>query len=157
MSYETIMVENEEGVAVITLNRPEVLNAMNHVLNTELHDAIMAAMAAKTAARIVRVGRAGGDGVDLWADGVTLDPLARAQFTLHHAGSTVPVSLAVHGDHQVSNALCAAAVALETLKIYEERDILAHVKQVSQRLQTGLRERFADRPMIAETDPRKAL
>ena len=81
------------------------------ILNAD--DAIVAAMAAKTAARIVRVGRAGGDGVDLWADGVTLDPLARAQFTLHHAGSTVPVSLAVHGDHQVSNALCAAAVALE--------------------------------------------
>ena len=45
MSYETIMVETEEGVAVITLNRPEVLNAMNHVLNTELHDAIVAANA----------------------------------------------------------------------------------------------------------------
>ena len=27
--------------------------------------------------------------------------------------ATVPVELAVHGDHQVSNALCAAAVALE--------------------------------------------
>ena len=45
MAYETIQVENEEGVAVITMNRPEVLNAMNHVVNTELHDAVVEANA----------------------------------------------------------------------------------------------------------------
>ena len=44
---------------------------------------------------------------------VTLDELARARFTLHAAGVETDVALAVHGDHQVSNALCAAAVALE--------------------------------------------
>ncbi len=49
----------------------------------------------------------------MWADHVALDPLARPEFTLHAAGAEVAVSLAVHGDHQVSNALCAAAVALE--------------------------------------------
>jgi UDP-N-acetylmuramoyl-tripeptide--D-alanyl-D-alanine ligase len=32
---------------------------------------------------------------------------------VHSAAGSVPVHLAVHGDHQVSNALCAAAVALE--------------------------------------------
>jgi UDP-N-acetylmuramoyl-tripeptide--D-alanyl-D-alanine ligase len=32
---------------------------------------------------------------------------------MHAAGVTIDVSLAVHGEHQVSNALCAAAVALE--------------------------------------------
>ncbi|MBI3514148.1 MAG: aspartate aminotransferase family protein [Proteobacteria bacterium] len=43
----------------------------------------------------------------------------------------------------------AAAVAIETLKIYEERDILGHVKQVMGRMQTGLR-RFADHPLVGE-------
>ncbi len=43
----------------------------------------------------------------------------------------------------------SAAVALETLKIYEERDIVAHVRAVAPRLQDGLR-RFADHPLVGE-------
>ena len=42
-----------------------------------------------------------------------------------------------------------AAVALETLRIYEERDILSHVREVSPRMQEGLRS-FADHPLIGE-------
>jgi 4-aminobutyrate--pyruvate transaminase len=43
----------------------------------------------------------------------------------------------------------AAAVALETLKIYDEIDIAAKVRQVAPRLQDGLR-RFADHPLVGE-------
>ena len=39
-SYEHILVEHEEGVGIITLNRPDVLNAMNNQLTTELQDAV---------------------------------------------------------------------------------------------------------------------
>ncbi len=42
-----------------------------------------------------------------------------------------------------------AAVALEALKIYEERDIVGHVRRVGPRLQEGLR-RYADHPMVGE-------
>ena len=42
-----------------------------------------------------------------------------------------------------------AAVALETLKIYEERDIVGHVRSVAPTLQDGLR-RFADHPLVGE-------
>jgi UDP-N-acetylmuramoyl-tripeptide--D-alanyl-D-alanine ligase len=42
-----------------------------------------------------------------------LDELAWPRFALHDGDEAVDVALAVHGDHQVSNALCAAAVALE--------------------------------------------
>ncbi|BBX16045.1 UDP-N-acetylmuramoyl-tripeptide--D-alanyl-D-alanine ligase [Mycolicibacterium duvalii] len=79
------------------------------ILNAD--DPVVAAMAAKTRARVVRVGRS--SEFDVWADAVRLDPLARPQFTLHAGHAQVPVALAVHGDHQVSNALCAAAVALQ--------------------------------------------
>ena len=42
MDYEFILVEKEDGVAILTLNRPEKLNAMNRQLNLELQDAVRA-------------------------------------------------------------------------------------------------------------------
>jgi UDP-N-acetylmuramoyl-tripeptide--D-alanyl-D-alanine ligase len=84
------------------------------VLNVD--DPAVAAMADVTAARVVRVSRhsrTDAGPADVWAGPVTLDELARPQFRLHTADSDVDVRLAVHGDHQVGNALCAAAVALE--------------------------------------------
>jgi enoyl-CoA hydratase/carnithine racemase len=40
MSYEHILVETEDGVGIITLNRPDKLNAMNRRLSGELHEAV---------------------------------------------------------------------------------------------------------------------
>ena len=82
------------------------------VLNAD--DPAVAAMAdvtKVTGARVVRVSRTGPS--DIWAGPVTLDELARPTFTLHAGRDSADVSLGVYGDHQVSNAMCAAAVALE--------------------------------------------
>lgn len=43
-----------------------------------------------------------------------------------------------------------AAVAIETLKIYDELDIGAHVGRVGAHMQAGLRRRFADHPLVGE-------
>src|SRR5438034_8691568 len=40
MSYEHILIDVEDGVGIITLNRPEKLNAMNRRLVSEMHDAV---------------------------------------------------------------------------------------------------------------------
>jgi enoyl-CoA hydratase/carnithine racemase len=40
MTYEHILVDTEDGVGIVTLNRPEQLNAMNRRLSRELGDAV---------------------------------------------------------------------------------------------------------------------
>ena len=79
------------------------------ILNAD--DAAVAAMAEMTAARVVRISRE--TRADVWAEDIHLDELARPRFRLRANDIDVPVELAVHGEHQVANALCAAAVAVE--------------------------------------------
>ena len=104
---------SREAIAETKAELPQAVPPSGAViLNAD--DSAVAAMAEKTAARVVRVSREpGAKNIDVWADEVTLDELARPRFTLHTADGQVDVVLAVHGDHHVSNALCAAAVALE--------------------------------------------
>ncbi len=44
----------------------------------------------------------------------------------------------------------SAAVAVETLKIYDETDMLGHVREVGAHLQSELRRRFTDHPLVGE-------
>jgi UDP-N-acetylmuramoyl-tripeptide--D-alanyl-D-alanine ligase len=98
---------------VIAQTKAELVQAVPEsgvvVLNAD--DPVVAAMAAQTAARVVTVGRS--KAADVRAEDVELDELARPRFILRAGAAAVPVALAVHGEHQVGNALSAAAVALE--------------------------------------------
>ncbi|MCW2511418.1 MAG: UDP-N-acetylmuramoyl-tripeptide--D-alanyl-D-alanine ligase [Mycobacterium sp.] len=129
---------SREAIAATKGELPQAVPASGVVvLNAD--DPVVAAMADKTAARVVRVGRSSGS--DVWAEGVALDELARARFTLHAGEAQTDVTLAVHGDHQVSNALCAAAVALECGASLEQvAEALAGAGPVSQhRMQVDTR------------------
>ncbi|MET0315865.1 MAG: UDP-N-acetylmuramoyl-tripeptide--D-alanyl-D-alanine ligase, partial [Rhodococcus fascians] len=79
------------------------------ILNAD--DRLVSAMRTRTSARVVTVGMS--PDADIRAENVTLDAEARARFTMVTPAGTVDVALAVHGEHQVGNALAAAAVALE--------------------------------------------
>lgn len=103
---------SREAIAATKAELPQSVPASGAVV-LNVDDSAVAAMAEQTAARVVRVSREPGGDVDVWAEGVTLDDLARPRFVMHAGAHHVEVALAVHGDHQVSNALCAAAVALE--------------------------------------------
>jgi 4-aminobutyrate--pyruvate transaminase len=64
------------------------------------------------------------------------------------ADNTAKIGTFGHG-YTYSGHPVAAAVAVETLKIYEERDIVGQVQRVGPRLQEGLR-RYADHPLVGE-------
>jgi len=98
------------------------------VLNAD--DPLVAAMAARTTARVVTVGEAPGAGVR--AVDVRVDEHGRAAYELVAGGESVPVRLAVHGAHQVGNSLAAAAVALELgLALPAVADALAAARPLS--------------------------
>ena len=67
MVYEHILVEKDGGVGILTMNRPEHLNAMNRQLSVELHDAVLQMVADEAIGCIVITGAgqkafsAGGD------------------------------------------------------------------------------------------------
>lgn len=79
------------------------------VLNVD--DPLVAAMAARTRARVVTCGTSAD--AEVRAESVRMDERARPSFTLATPHGSAPVSLALHGEHHVGNCLAAAAVARE--------------------------------------------
>ena len=82
MSYETIRYIVDDGVATITLDRPERLNAWNDTMSEELSEAMTAADAdaAVRAVVLTGAGRAFCAGADLSASGGdTFDDTARPE------------------------------------------------------------------------------
>ena len=79
------------------------------VLNAD--DPLVAQMAERTSARIVRVGES--EAADVRATDVRVDELSRASFVLETPAGAADVRLNLAGRHHVGNALAAAAVALE--------------------------------------------
>lgn len=101
MAYETILLDREDGVGIITLNRPEKLNAMNRKLGLELHDAVKQLEADDDIGCIVVTGAgekafsAGGDIHEQLADDATyseaeLDVLRDGRRSFEIGNSTKP-------------------------------------------------------------------
>lgn len=85
------------------------------ILNAD--DPLVAAMAERTRAKVLRYSATTPPtpGADVYATDIQLDDVARASFTVHAPGQQpVPVKLQVFGEHQVSNAMAAVAVGVES-------------------------------------------
>ncbi len=77
------------------------------ILNAD--DPLVIAMARDIAARVVTFGRLAG--ADVRASEISLDALSRPRFTLEMPDGVASVALRLHGEHNVTNALAAAALA----------------------------------------------
>jgi UDP-N-acetylmuramoyl-tripeptide--D-alanyl-D-alanine ligase len=85
-----------DGVAILNADDPRVL-----------------AMAERTEARVVMFSSAPGSDAPVRAADIRLDELGRPSFTLLTPDGSAPVTLRLHGAHNVPNALAAAALARE--------------------------------------------
>ncbi|HET6501818.1 MAG TPA: UDP-N-acetylmuramoyl-tripeptide--D-alanyl-D-alanine ligase, partial [Amycolatopsis sp.] len=97
------------------------------VLNVD--DPLVAAMDGRTKARVVGVGE--NPAASIRAADITLDEQARASFDLVTPHGQARVSLPLHGEHHVGNALSAAAVALELGSTVDE--VAARLSAVQRR------------------------
>jgi enoyl-CoA hydratase len=83
MSYQTLLLETDGGIAVLTINRPDKLNALNDTVVAELHQAALALAADPAVRGVILTGAgakafvAGADIGDLAKQGV-LDGRQRA-------------------------------------------------------------------------------
>ncbi|HEX6772363.1 MAG TPA: enoyl-CoA hydratase-related protein [Acidobacteriaceae bacterium] len=78
MAYETLLLERSDSFAVVTLNRPKVMNALNRALFAELDDAFTA-LAKETAVRAVILTGAGEKAFAAGADIGELATLSAAE------------------------------------------------------------------------------
>lgn len=117
-SREAIAEAKGEIIEGLPADGTAILHADNPLVMAQSH---------RTAARIITFGES--PDADLRATDVVLDDRARPRFTLHWQGDSAPVALTLSGEHQVANALAAAAFALaagidladiiESLEAYE--------------------------------------
>ena len=123
MGYETIVVSQRDGVSVLTLRRPEVLNAMSFQLVTELEQAVDSAEKDAEVGAVIVTGAgekafsAGGDIHEQRRDAKELSPdedgrrkSLRAQCMWRVAACTKPTIGAINGLAYGGGALLASTL-----------------------------------------------
>ncbi|MEZ5115590.1 MAG: UDP-N-acetylmuramoyl-tripeptide--D-alanyl-D-alanine ligase [Candidatus Nanopelagicales bacterium] len=99
------------GREAIARAKGEIVEALppdgTAVLNAD--DPLVAAMSSRSGGRVLTFGES--PGADVRAEDVRLDDLARPSFRLVVGADSAPVTMRLHGEHQVANALATAAAA----------------------------------------------
>jgi 2-(1,2-epoxy-1,2-dihydrophenyl)acetyl-CoA isomerase len=94
-NYETVLVERHDAVAVVTMNRPAVLNTFDHALRRDLLRAVREVNDDESVrvAVLTGAGRAFGGGADLSESATQNDPFFRVEDQLN--GEFKPVLMAI--------------------------------------------------------------
>lgn len=116
MDYDTILYDLSGGIATITLNRPDKMNALTPQMRAELADAVKAASAEARVIVLTGAGRAFCSGQDLGegttANAVDLERVLRDEYNpiiTGIAAAPVPVIAAVNGPAAGAGANLALA------------------------------------------------
>ena len=130
MEYQTLLSETAEGVAVITLNRPEVMNALNAQMRAELRHAVTEAGEAARVVVLTGAGRAFCSGQDLGGGPsvarLNLEQVLRDEYhpllrAIHDC--PVPVIAAVNGTAAGAGAslalACDVVIAAESARFVQ--------------------------------------
>ncbi|MBF9047190.1 2-(1,2-epoxy-1,2-dihydrophenyl)acetyl-CoA isomerase [Rhodobacterales bacterium LSUCC0031] len=130
MQYETILYEERDGVAVITLNRPEVMNALNTRMRAEITHAVGVAGHAARVVVLTGAGRAFCSGQDLGDGGsaasLNLERTLRDEYVpmlMAIVACPVPVIAAVNGTAAGAGAnlalICDITIAAESARFIQ--------------------------------------
>jgi UDP-N-acetylmuramoyl-tripeptide--D-alanyl-D-alanine ligase len=116
-TVESVHTEHFKDVAGVAVAKGELVEAVPVdglvVLNGDnLHVASMSERAAAPVVLVSRRAPSGTDAASVWADAVRLDDELRPRFTLRSPAGSAEVVLPVRGEHNVMNALLAAATGL---------------------------------------------
>lgn len=125
MHYETLTRQDQDGVAVITMNRPEVMNALNTQMRAEITHAIGTAGRSARAVVLTGAGRAFCSGQDLGDGGnaatLNLERTLRDEYVpmlMAIVDCPVPVIAAVNGTAAGAGAnlalVCDITIAAES-------------------------------------------
>lgn len=119
MGFENIIVEHDENVAIVTLNRPKVLNALSSALMAELDDAVFELEDNPEVSAIVVTGQksrafsAGGDIKEMARLAQMAEPPPpaprRSEYGWHIAACTKPTIGAINGLAYGGGALMASS------------------------------------------------
>jgi murE/murF fusion protein len=95
---ELFAATRESKILVVNLDDPRIRQLSDKYSNRKITFAVK--------------GQGGPAKPDIWSSGIHMAKSGDLSFTLHHRQEAVDIRLSIAGEHNVSNALCAAAIGL---------------------------------------------
>lgn len=130
-----VHLENFDGIQGIARAKEELVGSLpaNGLVVLNEDDPLVSGMASSYKGRVIKFGLA--ESADVRAENVTYKGLEGTEFNIVFGEATFPVVLALPGNHQVYNAMAAAAVGLSMgIRPDQIQHALTHLEQTPMRM-----------------------